>query len=125
MYTERNGRYQKGVCYIKLLALDKSLAFTSYSAIFSFFLASTQICLTQLIPDLRIGYPYTYYGPLLFVLSVTLIREAIDDHRRYRRDIEINSRKYKKLTTDGVVDVHSAHIKGEVKPSISVDTNIW
>ncbi|XP_022661121.1 probable phospholipid-transporting ATPase IIA isoform X2 [Varroa jacobsoni] len=79
------------------------------------------ICLTQLIPDLRIGYPYTYYGPLLFVLSVTLIREAIDDHRRYRRDIEINSRKYKKLTTDGVVDVHSAHIK--VSDLIIVEKN--
>ncbi|OQR73437.1 putative phospholipid-transporting ATPase IIB-like, partial [Tropilaelaps mercedesae] len=79
------------------------------------------ICLTQLIPDLRIGYPYTYYGPLLFVLSVTLIREAIDDHRRYRRDIEINSRKYKKLTADGVVDVHSAHIK--VSDLIIVEKN--
>lgn len=70
------------------------------------------VCLTQLIPDLRIGYAYTYYGPLVFVLCVTLIREAVDDYRRYRRDIEINSRKYKKLTTDGVIEVHSAHIKG-------------
>ena len=38
----------------------------------------------------RIGYLYTYWGPLAFVISVTLIREAIDDIRRWQRDREVN-----------------------------------
>ena len=41
---------------------------------------------SQFIPQLRIGYLYTYWFPLGFVLSVTIIREAIDDIRRWQRD---------------------------------------
>ncbi len=37
---------------------------------------------SQFIPQLRVGFLYTYWAPLGFVLSVTLIREAIDDFRR-------------------------------------------
>ncbi|XP_055940660.1 probable phospholipid-transporting ATPase IIB isoform X4 [Argiope bruennichi] len=69
------------------------------------------MALSQFIPDVRIGYLYTYWGPLGFVLTVTLIREAIDDFRRYRRDREVNYRKYRKLTSRGVVQVPSANIK--------------
>ena len=32
-----------------------------------------------------------YWGPLGFVISVTMIREAIDDFRRYQRNKEVNS----------------------------------
>lgn len=42
------------------------------------------MALSQFIPDIRIGYLYTYWGPLCFVLSITLFREAVDDVRRYR-----------------------------------------
>lgn len=45
------------------------------------------------------------------MLTVTLIREAIDDFRRYCRDREVNYRKYRKLTSRGVVQVPSANIK--------------
>ncbi|CAL1295014.1 unnamed protein product [Larinioides sclopetarius] len=69
------------------------------------------MALSQFIPDVRIGYLYTYWGPLGFVLTVTLIREAIDDFRRYRRDREVNYRKYRKLTSRGVVQIPSANIK--------------
>lgn len=55
------------------------------------------MALSQFIPDIRIGYPYTYWGPLSFVLTVTICREAIDDYRRYQRDREVNSQKYKRL----------------------------
>ena len=47
----------------------------------------------------------------IFVLSVTMIREAVDDFRRFRRDREMNKKKYKKLTRRGLVDVTSADIK--------------
>ncbi|KAG8192507.1 hypothetical protein JTE90_018029 [Oedothorax gibbosus] len=69
------------------------------------------MALSQFIPDVRIGYLYTYWGPLGFVLTVTLIREAIDDFRRYCRDREVNYRKYRKITSHGVVQVPSAKIK--------------
>ena len=42
------------------------------------------MALSQFIPSIRIGYLYTYWGPLCFVLAVTLFREAVDDFRRYR-----------------------------------------
>ncbi|XP_076337091.1 putative phospholipid-transporting ATPase IIB isoform X2 [Tachypleus tridentatus] len=69
------------------------------------------MALSQFIPDVRIGYLYTYWGPLGFVLSVTLTREAIDDFRRFRRDQEVNSQKYKKLTKQGVLLIPSSDIK--------------
>lgn len=52
---------------------------------------------SQFIPDIRISYLYTYWGPLGFVLTVTICREAVDDFRRYQRDREVNSQKYKKV----------------------------
>lgn len=55
------------------------------------------MALSQFVPDLRLGYLYTYWGPLIFVLTVTLFREAIDDFRRHQRDEEVNSQKYTKI----------------------------
>jgi phospholipid-translocating ATPase len=52
---------------------------------------------SQFIPDIRIGYLYTYWGPLTFVLTVTIFREAVDDIRRHQRDKEVNSQKYRHL----------------------------
>lgn len=58
---------------------------------------------SQFIPELRIGYLYTYWGPLGFVLTVTLIREAVDDIRRWRRDQEVNGQMYRKLVSPTTV----------------------
>lgn len=76
------------------------------------------MALSQIIPDVKIGYLYTYWGPLViqilyfsdsylsktlyvhyqgFVLAVTICREAVDDFRRHQRDREVNSQKYKRL----------------------------
>lgn len=54
------------------------------------------MALSQFIPDIRISYLYTYWGPLGFVLTVTICREAVDDFRRHQRDREVNSQKYRK-----------------------------
>lgn len=68
------------------------------------------MALSQLYPDIRIGYPYTYWGPLGFVLMVTICREGVDDLRRHQRDREVNSQKYKRLS--------AAHSNGyEMVPS--------
>lgn len=34
------------------------------------------MALSQFIPDVKIGYLYTYWGPLAFVIIVTVIREG-------------------------------------------------
>ncbi|XP_022904487.2 probable phospholipid-transporting ATPase IIA isoform X1 [Onthophagus taurus] len=52
---------------------------------------------SQFVPDIRIGYLYTYWGPLCFVLFVTICREAIDDLRRHKRDQEVNSQKVRRM----------------------------
>ncbi|KAK3727238.1 hypothetical protein QZH41_019302, partial [Actinostola sp. cb2023] len=46
-----------------------------------------------------------------FVLTVTMCREAYDDFVRYRRDKEMNSAMYSKLTKRGVTRVPSSTIK--------------
>lgn len=41
------------------------------------------------------------YNPQGFVLAVTVVREAVDEARRYQRDKEMNSQLYSKLTVRG------------------------
>lgn len=52
------------------------------------------VALSQVIPQLRIGYLSTYIAPLAFVLMITLGKEAMDDIARRRRDAEANSEPY-------------------------------
>uniref|UniRef100_A0A914DHL0 Phospholipid-transporting ATPase n=1 Tax=Acrobeloides nanus TaxID=290746 RepID=A0A914DHL0_9BILA len=67
---------------------------------------------SQFIPAIQIGSPITYWGPLGFVLTITIIREAFDDLCRYLRDREMNSEKYEKLTyADGFHPIESADIQ--------------
>lgn len=60
------------------------------------------MAMSQFIPELKIGSILTYWGPLTFVLVLTLIREAIDDIRRYQRDKEVNSQKYRRLSMESL-----------------------
>uniref|UniRef100_A0A803YDT0 Phospholipid-transporting ATPase n=1 Tax=Meleagris gallopavo TaxID=9103 RepID=A0A803YDT0_MELGA len=57
---------------------------------------------SQFVPALKIGYLYTYWAPLGFVLTVTVAREAVDEYRRYKRDKEMNSQLYSKLTNQRI-----------------------
>ncbi|CAA9995373.1 unnamed protein product [Nesidiocoris tenuis] len=63
------------------------------------------MAMTQFVQIFKVGYFYTYWGPLGFVLTATMIREAVDDIRRWKRDKEVNSQKYSRLgrRQDGVV----------------------
>jgi phospholipid-translocating ATPase len=69
------------------------------------------VALSQLIKALQIGYIFTYFGPLLFVLTVTISKEAHDEYIRYRRDVEANSQKYQRLTEAGFQDVPSSQLR--------------
>ncbi|XP_051526759.1 probable phospholipid-transporting ATPase IIB isoform X1 [Myxocyprinus asiaticus] len=69
------------------------------------------VACSQFVPSLKIGYLYTYWAPLGFVMAVTMAREAVDEVRRCRRDKEMNSQLYSKLTVRGKVQVKSSDIQ--------------
>ncbi|RUP50299.1 hypothetical protein BC936DRAFT_139704 [Jimgerdemannia flammicorona] len=58
-----------------------------------------------------LGYIFTYFGPLCFVLIITISKEALDDWHRFKRDKEANSQLYQILTPDGVKNVPSSKLK--------------
>ncbi|KAF0853026.1 mitochondrial phospholipid-translocating ATPase [Andalucia godoyi] len=79
------------------------------------------VALSQFIPALKVGFLFTYIAPLIFVLIVTMIKEAYDDFQRYVRDKEANSQKYDVLTEHGVVQIPSSKIR--VGDLVIVHTN--
>ncbi|RMC16280.1 hypothetical protein DUI87_08495 [Hirundo rustica rustica] len=56
-------------------------------------------------------YNFFTFIPGGFVLTVTVVREAVDEFRRYKRDKEMNSQLYSKLTVRGKVQVKSSDIQ--------------
>ncbi|KAI8884283.1 phospholipid-translocating P-type ATPase [Backusella circina FSU 941] len=69
------------------------------------------VALSQFVPALKIGYIFTYFGPLCFVLLITISKEALDDYHRYKRDKEANSQLYRRLTVAGYQHIPSSKIK--------------
>lgn len=66
---------------------------------------------SQFIEPLRVGYLYTYWAPLGFVIIVTMLREAVDDIRRWCRDREVNNALYTKIIRMGQTTLTSAKIQ--------------
>ncbi|KAK6198845.1 ATPase that leads to neomycin-resistant protein when overexpressed [Scheffersomyces amazonensis] len=62
--------------------------------------------LSQIIPQLRIGYLSSYIVPLGFVLTVTMMKEAGDDIARRRRDKEQNNEVYEVLNRSNTSLTH-------------------
>jgi len=60
------------------------------------------IALTQFVPPLKVGFLFTYVGPLCLVLVLTMLKEGFDDFKRYKRDKEANSSLYKVIKPDGL-----------------------
>lgn len=67
------------------------------------------ISLSQFVPVLKVGYLFTYIAPLAFVLLITLIKEAVDDFRRFRRDQDLNNKEYEFLTREGNWQMKRSH----------------
>lgn len=61
------------------------------------------VALSQAIPVLRIGYLSSYIIPLMFVLCVTMSKEAIDDIQRRKRDEETNNEVYESINRSQLV----------------------
>lgn len=67
--------------------------FNQFKLFFNFF--QLAINLSQFIPILKVGFLFTYIAPLIMVLAFTLVKEALDDFKRFRRDQESNGAMYK------------------------------
>lgn len=62
------------------------LQFTRYANIYFLFMA-----ILQMIPAISPLSPISSVAPLVFVISLSVIREGLEDYNRYRSDIELNS----------------------------------
>ena len=63
-----------------------------------------------MIPPLKVGPLYAYWGPLAFVLTVTFFKEGYEDLNRWRRDKEVNAQLYTKVTATGTATVRSSDL---------------
>ena len=69
------------------------------------------MAISQFIPELKVGFLFSYVAPLAFVLIVTLLREAIDDIKRYKRDKEQNSQEFIRIDMNGSKKIYSKQIQ--------------
>ena len=69
------------------------------------------MAISQFIPELKVGFLFSYVAPLTFVLFVTLLREAIDDIKRYKRDKEQNSQVFIRIDMNGNKKIFSKDIQ--------------
>lgn len=72
------------------------------------------VCISQFFEQLRVGFLISYLAPLLFVLAITMIKEAFEDYNRGQRDKVLNEKKYKRL------DCHSGIIRDVKSQDIRV-----
>ncbi|KAJ9059424.1 putative aminophospholipid-translocase, variant 3 [Entomophthora muscae] len=80
------------------------------------------VALSQFFPYTRIGYLVTYVGPLVFVLLITIGKEAYDDYQRYLRDRVANSQRFTKINphSSETEDEESSSLFEEIVPSAQI-----
>lgn len=59
------------------------------------------LSLSQSIPALRVGFMITYLAPLMLTVSLSLLKEATDELKRFLRDFAINREPFTKLERGG------------------------
>ena len=59
------------------------------------------VALSQFFEALRVGFLVSFVAPLVFVLAITMFKEAYDDYKRMIRDREINDLVYERLDING------------------------
>ena len=67
--------------------------YNQFKYFFNFFYL--MLCISQFIKPLKIGFTFTYVGPLAFVVCLSLINELTDEVQRWWRDFEVNHKKIK------------------------------
>ena len=50
-----------------------------------------------MLEALRVGFMISFVAPLVFVVAITMTKEAYDDYQRRLRDKEINETKYERI----------------------------
>ena len=69
--------------------------YNQFKYFFNFYFLA--ISLSQFIDELKVGFLFTYVCPLAFVLTITMIREAVEDLARRARDNDVNNKNDGKL----------------------------
>jgi len=86
-----------------------TVLYNQFKYFFNFFFL--MITVSQLIPPLKVGFLFSYLAPLAFVLMLTMLNEASDYYKRYKRDLEINTQTYIAWRQSGREDIQSKDIK--------------
>lgn len=111
---KRDGRGRRGdlgnaVCNQKYTAWS-FLPFVLYEQFRMFYnLFFLLVAASQCIPALRVGFFWTYFGPLVFVVMISVAKEASDDLARFRRDKGMNMFAYTLLVRGD--DGHSTSVR--------------
>ena len=92
-----------------LFTFVPKVLYNQFKFFFNLFFLIT--ALTQLVEILRVGLFITYIGPLALVLSLTMGKEAYDDYRTYKRDIEANSKEYTVIRNHGQERIKSKDLR--------------
>ena len=95
---ERNSKYPYPSNYIKtttytiitFLPIGLLMQFRRLANIYFLIVA-----ILQTVPILSYVTPYAAYLPIIIVLTVSMIREGIEDFRRYRSDKKMNMDSFK------------------------------
>jgi phospholipid-translocating ATPase len=91
---------------ITLIPVVLIIQFSMFSNQFYLLLAASQF-----FDALKVGFLFSYVAPLVLVLSVTIIKEALDDYCRYKRDKEANNQKFIKITSTGRKEIRAADMQ--------------
>lgn len=121
----RNARYPYATNYIKTTKYT-IITFLPMSLLLQFMRVANVyfliIAILQSIPVISPLSPYTAIMPLLFVLGVSVLREGIEDYRRYKTDKKTNMMTFHKLQSKGTFEeIQSKDIK--VGDILLVDEN--
>lgn len=81
------------------------------------------VALSQIIEALRVGFMISFVAPLIFVITITMVKEFYDDYKRRLRDREINESKYERIDMNKgmIIDCKSESIR--VGDLIKVSSN--
>lgn len=100
--------YIRTTKYTILTFLPKNL-FEQFRRLSNFYFLT--IVIVQLIPQITPLVPVTSILPLVFVLAVTALKEAVEDFYRHKADKKSNTQKFQAIRDGKLVDVESQHIK--------------
>ena len=54
--------------------------------------------------------PFTSVAPLVFVVTMTMLKQGYEDFKRHRADSVINQRKVTKLQDGGVIEIQAQEV---------------